>query len=385
MTTTTIDGYFDYAATAPMLPEAITSYADTAREQIGNPSAAHALGQQARQVLEDARRRISRAVAFDDGRLVFTSGGSESNNLVIRGWLAKHRQGRVLIATDVHPSIWFATERFRDRIDVLPLPGAAPIDARHLVEHLHADTALVCLSHACNETGQVHGVEQIAHVCQARSIGLLVDGTQAMGHLPVDLSNLVADWYTFSAHKFGGPRGCGGVFLREASLEAQISGGPQEWQLRAGTESVAAAVATATALEISCARIVAEADRLRSLTRRCWEGLVAACPAAVCNSDLDEGLPGLLSVSVADLPAHEAVVELGTRGFALATGSACHADQVHPSRTILALGRTPETALGTLRISMGYATTAAAVDELTRQLVDVVGAMCPAGARKGTS
>jgi cysteine desulfurase len=377
--------YFDYAATAPMLPEAAEAYAEAAGELYGNPSSPHDAGTAARRALLEARERICDCAGFDDGRLILTSGGTESNNLVIRGIMEQQPDRRLLVTEDTHPSIWFARQHYEERCDILRTGRDGVLTAEMVALALKPEHVMVCLSHACNETGLVHDVARIARLCNRREVLCHIDGTQALGHLPVNLAELTCDFYTFSAHKFGGPRGVGGVFLREGGISPQNRGGNQEWRLRAGTENVAGAIATAVALEISEARREREESRLRDLARQLYSGLEEALPEVLLNSDLENGLPGLVSVSLKGVSSHDVAVELNLRGYAVSTGSACHADQVLPSRVILSLGRKRDEALGTLRISLGPASTPEAITGLLRDLPEIVSAQKVPGQPARTS
>ena len=245
-------------------------------------------------------------------------------------------RARLLIAPDVHASIWFAVARFGDRCDVVALGTNGVLDPAEIARSLRRRTSLVCVSHVCNETGMVHPIREIAELCARKGVQLLCDGAQAMGHIPVELSEVPCDFYTFSAHKFGGPRGFGGVLMRGDGIEGLFGGGGQEWALRPGSEDVAGLAATVTALGHGVAEMNAESQRLRRLTRFLFHYLDGSIPGVLLNSDLDSGLPGLLSISMPDLDAHAAVTELSLDGFALSAGSACHANQVLPSRAVMA-------------------------------------------------
>lgn len=229
---------------------------------------------------------------------------------------------------------------------------------------------MVCMNHASNELGSIQPVSSIAEICSYRNIKLLVDGVQAMGKIPVDLSTLSCDYYTFSAHKFGGPRSTGGVLIRDDQFEPLIHGGEQEWNLRAGTENVPGLAASVVALKQCLQNMRDETIRLKKLTHYFQDELKKILPDTIINSPLDR-LPGLVSLSFPSHSSQEIIAGLSLSGYALSAGSACHASQVEPSRIILALGRSTEEAKGTIRISMGYGTTPVAVDSL----IDVLGAI----------
>ncbi len=348
-----IEFYFDCAAAAPPFPEALNAQAEAARRWYGNPSASHEPGRAARDELERLRARFSAMCGFTGGRLVLMSGATEANNWAVHGVMTANSDSCVLAAEDVHPSVWNACRRYGHRMESLPLDRQGRIRLSALAAAIKPNTRLVCCSHAANETGVIHDVGAIAAACERRNIPCLVDGVQALGHIPVDLSVTACDFYVFAAHKFGGPRGCGGIFLRSAAATPLLDGGTQEWGLRPGTENLAAFAGTVTALEMSLTVLPVETERLRALSRIVVEKLRRSGLSFVVNGNPEEGLPGLLSLSFAGLDAHALVTDLAVQGFAVASGSACSADRPEPSRAILALGHPPETALGTIRTSFG--------------------------------
>jgi len=289
------DRYFDYAATAPPFDEALSAQAEAARKWFGNPSSAHRPGTTARAELERLRTTLSSHCGFRDGRLVLTSGATEANNWVVHGVMRANGTGRVLVAADVHASIWNVCRRYADRMDVLPLDGKGRIGLAALAAAIRADTRLVCCSHVASETGVVQEVGAIAAVCERRGILCHVDGAQALGRIPVNLATIACDFYTFSAHKFGGPRGCGGVLLRSPTVMPLMEGGAQEGGLRPGTENLPAVAGTAVALELSLAGMAAETERLRDLTRTVLAELERSGTRVLVNGDPERSAPGFLS------------------------------------------------------------------------------------------
>ena len=344
-------GYFDYAASAPPFAEALARQQEVAAKLFASPSSTHGAGRRAKEILDAARKDILRLLGFPDATLVLTSGGTEANNLVLRSVL----EGRILLAADVHPSAWFAKEAWPKRVEVLPV-GA---DGR--LQWTSTKAALVSVLHGNNETGLVHELKEVG-------VPLHVDAVQSVGHLPLD--QLPFTYLTFSAHKFGGPRGVGGVVVRNGALAPQIIGGGQERGARGGTENVAGLAATALALEASLRMMEVETQRLRGLARKLQAELLAKIPGLVANSDPESGLPGLVSVSIPDLAGETVVQEMDLRGFAISAGAACGSGKMEPSRVLLARGLPRNLALGMLRISMGRLTKD--VDALGAALAEVV-------------
>lgn len=355
-----------------MSAAALVAYAEAARNLSGNPGSTHAFGRMARECLEDARGCVYEALNFTDGRLLWTSGGTEANNLVLQSAIS--RKMRVLVARNVHPSLWYATGASPERVGALPLDREGRIDRSYLLREVKgAEPVLICVSHACNETGVLQPVAELAEMCRRGGHLLHIDATQTVGHLPLDLSSISAHFLSFSAHKFGGPRGVGGLLVREAPLlEGQLFGGSQEWGLRAGTENVPGALATAAALEAALETLPTEVPRLRELASGLVREVKASIPGALLNSDLEAGLPGLVSFCFPGTSGHELVLELAGHGYAVSAGSACHAGSVFPSRAILSMGRTEKEALGALRVSLGGASTKSAVSEFAETLLSIL-------------
>ncbi len=364
--------YFDYAASAPPFPEALEALAEAARRWYGNPSAGHAAGRAAALELRRLKERFSRLLDVPDGRVVLMSGATEANNWVIRSVLARHPQGRVLVASDVHASVWQAARLFAERMDVLAPDSKGRVTPAALAAALKPNTRLFCCSHAANETGVIHDVAALSSVCARRGVLCHVDGAQAAGHIPVRLSELCCEFYVLAAHKFGGPRGVGCVLLRWDGGTGWLAGGGQEGGLRAGTENLPGLAGAVAALEMSQARQPQETARLRALACRLAEAMRGSDAACRMNGDPAAGLPGLVSLSFTGLDGHALAADLDQQGFAVGTGSACADSKLEPSRALLAMGLTRAEALGTVRVSMGRLTDEQVVDELAAALAATV-------------
>ena len=224
------------------------------------------------------------------------------------------------------------------------------------------------MTHVCNETGRIHHLEPIAQFCNLNHIKFLIDGSQAVGHIPVNLDEIPCDYYCFSAHKFGGPRGVGGVLIRDREFDPLLTGGKQEWELRPGTENLAGLAASVKALETSLSNMEEQAVLLRHLKENLLNQLTGELPRLLNNTP-EQSRPGFLSVSIPGTEGSETVAALSLLGMKTATGSACHADRPQPSRIILATGRSEKEALGTVRISMGRGNTTQSVEELGQAIL----------------
>lgn len=366
-----LERYFDYAASAPISEAALEAANRCARDYPGNPSAVHGLGAKARKKWNSLKEELCELVSFSDGRLIVTSSATEANNLVWQSWL-KQRENSLLMAADVHDSIYASWLSHQDQSKTLNLidMGSLPLDKlSHLIQNKRT---MFAMSHVNNETGKIHDCAALGMVCERAETPVLVDGVQALGHIPLKLDDLSFSAYTFSAHKFSGPRGIGGVFLRDFDLSPQIVGGHQEDGLRAGTENLAGLAGTVAALKENMQNLSLEAEKLRALCNSLVSILKSSNINFGLNSDLEKGSPGLLSISFPKQNGHHLVYRLAESGFDVSTGSACQADREEPSRLILALGHSPEIALGTLRVSFGKFSTEASATALAIQLVDLV-------------
>lgn len=363
--------YFDNSASTPPYEEALEHYKSYSLKYPANPSSIHTSGKEASRKLLELKRRFCNLLDFKDGHLLLCSSATEANNTIIEGHRRKFPQGRILIAEDVHDSIWYITQRHKDHTDVFPLNGMDYPSSEKIVRAIKTKTSLICINHVCNETGKIHQLAPIAEFCFLRNIRLLVDGSQAVGHIPVSLDNIPCNYYSFSAHKFGGPRSVGGLLIRDRQFEPLLSGGKQEWKLRAGTENLAGLAAAVKALEISLSNMDEQASLLNKLKTNLFNELKRQVPEVLLNTP-DNGLPGFLSLSFPGFRSNEIVTALSLSGFKIAMGSACHANRTEPSRIILATGRNEKEAAGTIRISMGRGNMEKSVKELCLALLDYI-------------
>lgn len=363
--------YFDYAASSPPFKEAVERYREISIRHFANPSSSHRHGLTARKEMLTLKKEFCDLLKFYDGRLLLCSSGTEANNTIIEGHIQRYPKARLLIAEDAHECIWYATKKYPDKTEVLPIDPHGHLDPGKFKKMAKPGITLVCLNHASNELGTIHPIESMAEFCSFRQIKLLIDGVQAIGNIPVDLSAISCDYYTFSSHKFGGPRSAGGVLIRDDEFDPILQGGTQEWNLRAGTENLPGLAASLKALQMSLVNQTDEMERQRRLKKRLADEITKMIPETIINSPPD-GLPGLVSLSFPGIPSHEIIAGLSLSGFAVSAGSACHSNQEEPSRIILALGRKHQEAKGTVRISMGYGTSEDAVDSLADALNDFI-------------
>lgn len=360
--------YFDYAASAPPYEEALKIYTQTAGELFANPSSAHKKGAAAQRELAKGKNKLADLLGFSGGSAILTSGGTEANNLAIRGVMEKHPNGRLLIGGDVHASVWFAQKLYPRRVDILPLNNRGEIEEKTFLKKLNSKTVLCSLILGNNETGIIQDINFPGNECRKRGILFHIDGVQAAGHIPLNLENLPFDFFSLSFHKWGGIRGSGALLIRSDRLQPQLYGGSQEMGFRGGTENTAALKASVTALDLRLRHLDAETQKLRDLEELFLKVLRKNINNFTLNSKPGRGLPGLLSLSFKGIQSSSLVAELNLLGYCLSAGSACHAGDIRPSRVIQAMGRNTKLASGSIRISMGNFTSTEEVSSLAETL-----------------
>ena len=349
-------------------------------EESGNPSSLHAAGRAARDAVEEARRRVARLVGARPGRIVFTGGGSESDNLALKGLAFAPRGGRDHVVTSAveHPAV-LATCRFLERtglrLTVLPVDGDGRVDPAALGRAVDERTLVVSIQLANNEVGTIQPVRELAAIAHARGALFHTDAVQAVGKIRVDVEELGVDLLTLSAHKIHGPKGVGSLFVRKGvELTPLVHGGRQERGLRAGTENVAGIVGMGVAAERALLGLSAGA-RVASLRDRLEEGIRAVLPHARRNGAHVASLPNTLNLTLPGLRGEALVVAMDRHGIALSSGSACKAGSPEPTHVLLAMGRTAEEAHCSVRFSLTRESTeadvAAALDALRHVLAEM--------------
>ena len=345
--------FLDYNATCPPLAEAIEAFARTAREAGGNPSSLHWSGRAARKALEDAREALAAFVGADPGEIVLTSGATEANNLAIAGVLAEAPRGEIVISAIEHPSVREAAKawaaRFGHRVVEVPPERNGRISAERFCAAVSSSTRLACLMWANNETGVIQPVEEVVSALAARGIPVLVDGVQALGKIPVDVHALGADFVSFSAHKIGGVKGVGALFVRRGMrLAPLLAGGGQERGRRSGTENPPGAAAFAAALGrvdfAACASLRAH--------------LEARLKAAFGEDVMifGEDAPRLANTTmfgIRGMDGETLLMQMDLAGFAVSAGSACASGKHEPSHVLAAMRAPRAYAHGAIRVSLG--------------------------------
>jgi cysteine desulfurase len=353
--------YLDHAATSPVRPEVEEAMRPLAARRFGNPSSLHEEGRRAREVVEEARMRVARAIGARGDEIVFTSGGTEADNLAVLGVArSSHSKGRHVVSTAIeHHAVLHAVEALADEgfeTRLLPVDREGRVSVEALEAALRPDTALVSVMWANNEAGTIQPIAEIAALCRRRGVPFHTDAVQAFGKLPIDVRSVPVDLLSISAHKIGGPKGVGALYVRRGlKLRPLLFGGPHEFSRRAGTENVAGIVGLGVAVELAARDVAATARHLADLVSRFLEALRAAIPGVRIHSPLpgEGGLPGIVNVAFEGAEGESLVLHLDRLGVAASPGSACTAEDPSPSHVLRAMGLRPEEARGSVRFSFG--------------------------------
>lgn len=376
--------YLDHAATTPVRPEvleAMLPYLGTTT--FGNPSSAHRFGRAARAGLEQARREVAVAVGAEPSQVVFTSGGTEADNLAVIGaaMAARHhgRPMRVAVSAVEHKAVLAAAHevhRLGGEEMLLPVGPDGRLDLDGLERAFEQTPAIVSVMWVNNETGVRQPIEEIAERCHRAGVLLHTDAVQAFGKVPVAIKDLPCTLLTVSGHKIGAPKGIGALIVRDRkAVEAIIHGGGQQFGIRPGTENVAGAVALGRAATLAVDELSAESARLAALRERLLGSLRAAVPDLVAHGDGAPRAPHILNVGIPGTDSEALIMHLDLAGVAASSGSACSTGAVEPSHVLTAMGVARSLALGSIRFSLGHDTSPADLDravEVFRPVVDKV-------------
>lgn len=373
--------YLDHAATTPVdrrVVEAMSSYFS---EEYGNPSSVHRLGQQAEAAVERSRSRIASILNCDPQEIVFTSCGSESDNLALRGAALAARQQRgadhLLVSPVEHDAVIETArdlaENFDFRLQFLPVDSNGMVDPDDVEAMLRPETALVSVMYANNEIGTINPIEQIAVICRQAEVPFHTDAVQAASQLPVDVEALGVDLLSLGAHKFYGPKGVGALYRRRHTpLHPIQTGGGQEYSIRAGTQNVPYIVGMAEALAFTDENRGEHNAAYHHLTKQIIEGVLTNIEGAQLTGHPEKRLPNHASFVFEAIDGNALLAALDLAGFACSSGSACKTGDPEPSGVLLAIGLEPELALGSLRVTVGRQTDQGQIDSLLATLPEVV-------------
>jgi cysteine desulfurase len=371
--------YFDYNATTPLAHDVIDAVTRATADCFGNASSVHHFGQRAKAAIDDARSAISTLVNADPSEIVFTSGGTESDNFAIRGAAeAIEPTGRRhLVATAIeHEAVLNtlkALARRGWRTTLLPVDQSGVVAPDRLRELLSDDTAVVSVMHANNEIGTIQPIAELARLAHERGAIMHTDAVQSVGKVPVDVRTLGVDLLSLSAHKFNGPKGAGVLWIKRGTrMQPILTGGKHERSRRAGTENVPAIVGLGVAARLAAAKLTAEASRLEALRDRLEQGILSSVPGTVVNGGRSPRVPNTTNISFDRVEAESLLIALDLEGVAVSTGSACSSGTLEPSHVLRAMGFPAHRTQNSLRFSLGLFSTEQEVDHVVEVLPRLV-------------
>jgi cysteine desulfurase len=382
--------YFDYNATTPPSPEVVERVAAATQDVFGNASSVHHFGQQAKATLDEARSAVAALIGADPSEVVFTAGGTESDNFALRGAAeALEPTGRRhLVATAIeHEAVLNtlkALARRGWRTTLVPVDQSGVVSPDRVREALADDTAIVSVMHANNEIGTIQPVAEIAALARARGALFHTDAVQSAGKIPIDVKALGVDLLSLSAHKFNGPKGAGVLYVRRGTrMQPILTGGKHERNRRAGTENTAAIAGMGVAARQAVQKIGTEAVRLAALRDRLESSILAAVPGTVVNGGISLRVPNTTNISFERVEAESLLIALDLEGIAVSTGSACSSGTLEPSHVLKAMGLPVHRTQNSLRFSLGLFSTQVEVDRVVEtlpRLVDKLRSLTRSGA-----
>lgn len=368
--------YADNAATTPVIPEVVESMMPYLGECYGNPSSLHRKGREAKRALDDARLRIAEVLDCKPNEIYFTSCGSESDNWAIKGTAhAMASKGKHIITTKIeHHAVLHSMKMLEKEgfeVTYLDVDSTGYVSPESVEKAIRPDTILVEVMFANNEIGTIEPIAEIAKVARKHGVLMFTDAVQAVGHIPVSISDLGVDMLSFSGHKFHAPKGIGALYIRNGiRIENLVDGGGQERNRRGGTENIAQIVGMAKALEVAVSRF-GENERLEKMRDRLIDEILKI-PNSFLNGGRSRRLPGNVNVGFEFIEGESLMLMLDLAGICASTGSACSSASLEPSHVLLAIGLPTEKAHGSLRLSLSADNTAADIDYILEKLPPIV-------------
>ena len=355
--------YFDHNATTPVAPEVLAAMLPYLKEEFGNASSIHAFGQNARGAVERARSSVAALLGARAADIMFTSGGTESNNHAIFGAVAAApgKAKHVITSAIEHVAVLDTCKALAKsgvELTILPVDREGLVNPEHVRGAIRSETVLITLMLANNEIGTIEPIEEIGKIAAEKGIAFHTDAVQAAGKIPVDVEKLGVNLLSISAHKFCGPKGVGALYIRKGTqLDPLLYGGHSERDRRPGTEDVAAIAGMGKAAELARIGMREENERIRGLRDRLERGLLERVPHSWVNGGRAPRVPNTSNMTFPFIEGEAMVIALDLKGIACSTGAACSSGAVEPSHVLVALGLAPEDARATLRLSLGHQTT----------------------------
>jgi cysteine desulfurase len=371
--------YLDHNATTPPLPAAVDRMMVVLRDEFGNPSSVHHFGQQAKAAIDEARTDVANLIGAEPSEVLFTSGGTEADNIAIRGAAeALETTGkRHLIASAIeHEAVLNtlkALARRGWRTTLLPVDKSGIVSPAAVRDALTGDTAVVSVMHANNEIGTIQPIAELARIAHEGSALFHTDAVQSAGKIPISVKALGVDMLSMSAHKFYGPKGVGALWIRRGlRVLPLLTGGRQERSRRAGTENVAGIVGMGVAARAAASKMAEEGRRLAALRDRLEAGILRAVPGTAVNGSTEARVPNTTNISFDRIEAESLLIAMDLEGIAVSTGSACSSGTLEPSHVLKAMGFNAHRTQNSIRFSLGAANTEAEIDRVIAVLPGIV-------------
>ncbi len=368
--------YMDHSATTPLREEVLEAMLPFLKDLYGNPSSVHFKGREVRSAVEEAREKTARALGASPEEIFFTSGGTESNNIALRGAAKKHNGPGHIITTGIeHHAVLDVCgdlEKEGHRVTYLPVDNYGQLDPSTVEDAITSDTFIISIMAANNEIGTLLPVEEIGKLAAKNKIMFHTDAVQVVGQLPVDVSKMQVDFLSLSAHKFNGPKGVGALYKRKGvKINPLYSGGGQEKKLRPGTENVPAIIGLGRAIELSVEEIPSKSKTLKSLRNKLIEGILKI-DDVILNGHPEDRLPGNVNVSFKYIEGEAILLSLDMHGICASSGSACSSGSLDPSHVLSAIGLDHQTAHGSIRFSLGMGNTEEDINYVLEKAPQVV-------------
>ena len=379
--------YLDHNASTPVHPEVVAEMLPYFGQMFGNPSSVHGFGREAREAVDAARDRVAAFLRTRPDEIVFTSGGTESDNFGVKGLAWARGRGHVITSKIEHHAVLRTCQALEAQgftVSYLPVDEMGMIDPEDVRRALRPDTIAISIMHANSEVGTIQPVRAIGAIAREHGVPFHVDAVQTLGKIEIDVDAFHIDLLSFSGHKIYGPKGVAGLYIRKGTKMVSVQhGGEHERRRRAGTENVPGIVGLGKAVEVRARDMKEEAARLTGLRDRLWEGIRARVPDVRLNGHPTERVPGTANIAYKNVESESIVLGLDLKGIAVSAGSACTSGSVEPSYVLVAMGVPLEWAMGAVRSSLGRSTTAEDVDYVIESVEPVVRklrAVLPVGA-----
>lgn len=372
--------YLDHSATTPVAPEVLEAMLPYFGEKFGNASSLHSFGLEAKEALEDSRAKVASLLGAQPEEIIFTSGGTESDNLALKGIGYRSKEkglGNHIITSSIeHPAILETCRKLETQgfeVTYLPVTKDGLVDPGTLESAIRKETVLISVMHANNEIGTIQPLKEIGELAAEKDVFFHTDAVQTAGKIPIDVNDMGLDLLSISAHKLYGPKGVGALYVRKGTrLDSILQGGGHERGLRSGTENVAGIVGLARAADLASQEMASEAKRLTDLRDKLAKMVLGSVKEAWINGSMIKRLPGNLNFGFRYVEGESLLLFLDSRGIAVSTGSACSSKKLEPSHVLMSLGLKPAECHGSLRITMGRSNTEEDVDYVARSITEAV-------------